>query len=197
MIDTLSRNRQGPPDQRTGLWLFYSRPGDSPGTVRSHLLSRGVSTTIGSGPLADVRLPDRFVSRSHLRVVWRRDQAFVEDLVSTNGTGLNGVPLSGRRRLETPSLLRLGQLRVLLLDASLNAGELSVSLGPIHGPAGPLLPHLYRFLLGTLELGATGDFYRQAVAALCLGSATCNTAPVGLLRLLAPKPPLAIGGAHG
>jgi hypothetical protein len=197
MNDTLIRNCQRPFEQRTGLWLFYSRPKDRPGTVRSHQLQRGATATIGSGPLADVRLPDRFVSRSHLRVDWRRGEAFMEDLASTNGTAVNGLPLSGRRRLETPSLVRIGQLEIVLLDACLQGGALAVSLGPICGPAGPLLPHLYRFVLGTLELGPAGDFYRQAVAALCLGREGGYVTPVGLLRMLAPQAALAIGGAHG
>ena len=197
MNDTLIHSSESRLDQRTGLWLFYSRPGDKPGTVRSHLLLRDSTTTIGSGPMADVRLPDRFVSRCHLRFDWRRGQAYVQDLASTNGTAVNGVPLSGQRRLETPSLVRVGQLRLLLLDARRLGGVLAVSLGPICGPAAPLLPHLYRFLVGALEMGAAGDFYRQAVAALCLGTETGSVAPVGLLRLLAPQAPLAVGGAHG
>ena len=197
MNSTLIGTRQSRFEQRTGLWLFYYRPGDRSGTVRSHLLRRGTTTTIGSGPLADIRLPDRFVSRSHLRIDWRQERAFVEDLGSTNGTAVNCLPLSGRRRLETPSLLRIGQLQILLLDACVRKGEPAVSLGPICGPASPLLPPLHRFLLGTLESGPAGDFYRQAVAALCLENGASSMAPEGLLRLLATQPPLAAGGAHG
>ena len=197
MNDTVFRNSETHLDQRTGVWLSYSRPGDKPGTVRSHLLLRDNVTTVGSGPLADVRLPDRFISRRHLRVEWRRGHPFAEDLASTNGTAINGIPLTGKRRLETPSLVRIGRQRILLLDACRIGEELGVSLGPVHGPAAPLLPHLYRFLVGTLEIGPAGDFYRQVVAALCLGAEVGTMAPVGLLRLLAPQAPLAIGGAHG
>ncbi len=196
MKGTVIRTRQNLFEQRTGIWLCYSRPADKAGVVRSHLLRRGPPTTIGSGPLADVRLPDRFVSRSHLSIDWRRGEPFIEDLASTNGTSVNGQPLAGRRRIETPSLVRIGQLQILLLDGRTQRGALAVSLGPVCGPAGPLLPHLYQFLIGTLEYGAAGDFYRQAVAALCLGGEGGNITPVGLLGLLTPQAPFAIGGAH-
>ena len=56
--------------------------------------------TIGRGEDCDIVLPDRQVSRQHIKIL-RDAQGFaVEDLGSKNGTYLNGVPVQGTARLQ-------------------------------------------------------------------------------------------------
>jgi pSer/pThr/pTyr-binding forkhead associated (FHA) protein len=55
--------------------------------------------------LSDICVGDRFVSRQHLWIGWRKRRVFVQDLGSTNGTFLNGgfiaqdIPEGEKRRL--------------------------------------------------------------------------------------------------
>jgi hypothetical protein len=59
----------------------------------------GDELTIGRGGEADIVLPERQISRLHVRVSRGADGYLVEDLQSKNGTHLNGVPLSGGQPL--------------------------------------------------------------------------------------------------
>jgi len=52
-------------------------------------------TTIGRAADCDITLPERAVSRYHVRVHRQGDRFVVEDLGSKNGTHLNGVPVHG------------------------------------------------------------------------------------------------------
>jgi phage tail-like protein len=62
-------------------------------------------------------LDNREISRQHLRVMWREDKYFVEDLNSSNGTWLNDVRMTPReaRELRPDDVIRLGPfvMRVL------------------------------------------------------------------------------------
>ena len=63
-----------------------------------------------SAARADVVVPgDASISGRHARLSNTPAGVMVEDAGSTNGTGVNGVPLAGPRRLEHGDLLRLGQ----------------------------------------------------------------------------------------
>ncbi len=60
----------------------------------------GVQLLIGRGGDCDIVIPERRVSREHVRV-WREDDVcLVEDLGSKNGTHVNGVRLEGPRELH-------------------------------------------------------------------------------------------------
>ena len=50
---------------------------------------------IGRGTDADIVLPERQVSRYHLKILYRDDRFFLEDLDSKNGTFLNGQQVKG------------------------------------------------------------------------------------------------------
>ena len=53
------------------------------------------------------------VSRRHARIMRKDDMLFVEDLGSTNGTWLNGIPLlGGQRVLRNGDLLLLGHFKI-------------------------------------------------------------------------------------
>jgi phage tail-like protein len=62
-------------------------------------------------------LENREISRQHLRIIWRDDKYFVEDLNSSNGTWLNDVRLTPReaREIRPDDVIRAGPflLRVL------------------------------------------------------------------------------------
>ena len=57
-------------------------------------------TVIGRHPACDIVIDASAVSRQHAAVTVARNDCFVEDLRSRNGTIVNGRPLAGRHRLE-------------------------------------------------------------------------------------------------
>jgi len=66
------------------------------------------TVTIGRDPLAELPLDDDLISRRHCRVGFADGDYYVEDLQSTNGTGLNGARLDGRRPLQPGDCIHLG-----------------------------------------------------------------------------------------
>jgi FHA domain len=63
---------------------------------------------LGRGDRADIHLEDSFASSNHARVSPHGDVMVVEDLGSTNGTYLNGEPLSGPQPLHPGDRIRIG-----------------------------------------------------------------------------------------
>ncbi len=63
---------------------------------------------IGRGEENDITIASRFVSTRHARVFPHDEQWLVEDLGSTNGTLLNGTPLTSPRTLKSGDRLLVG-----------------------------------------------------------------------------------------
>jgi predicted component of type VI protein secretion system len=71
--------------------------------------------TIGRRSDNDVCLPDRAVSGEHAAVLTILADSFVEDLRSTNGTQVNGAPLTTRRLLRDRDEIEIGGQRLVYL----------------------------------------------------------------------------------
>jgi pSer/pThr/pTyr-binding forkhead associated (FHA) protein len=67
------------------------------------------STVIGRGRTADLVLSEATISRAHALLGFKGDQAFVQDLGSTNGTLLNGSR-EQQATLRDGDELRMGRL---------------------------------------------------------------------------------------
>jgi len=86
-------------------WLIAERVRDiEPGT-RFDLFG---GLTLGRSAEADVSFTDRYASGIHARLYSRGDRYFVEDLASTNGTVLDGRPVSGESELRDGSVIEIG-----------------------------------------------------------------------------------------
>ncbi|GAA1817111.1 DUF3662 and FHA domain-containing protein [Nesterenkonia flava] len=81
---------------------------------RNHTLSEG-TTVIGRSSSADITIADTGISRKHLEVIYAGGRWYARDLGSTNGSYVNGEPLSpatGDAELYDGALIALGQARL-------------------------------------------------------------------------------------
>ena len=83
----------------------------------SSILKEGDEFSVDSAPLTigragqnDVAIDgDEFASARHVRFEPRRDDVWVQDLGSTNGTYVNGIRIDGARRLAPGDVVRVGE----------------------------------------------------------------------------------------
>lgn len=59
---------------------------------------------------ASIHLTDASVSRRHARLQVSETEVWIEDLGSSNGSSVNGLPLSGRVQLRQGDEIRLGNM---------------------------------------------------------------------------------------
>ena len=69
--------------------------------------------TIGRDETCDITLPERQISRQHIRIYREGDAYFVEDLESRNGTWLNNEPLKGSSRLFDNDVIKVAMVATL------------------------------------------------------------------------------------
>jgi pSer/pThr/pTyr-binding forkhead associated (FHA) protein len=109
---------------------------DDDGRQVIHALAEGRSVTIGRRPEADVSVPwDPEMSRVHAELEVRAGEWTIsDDGLSQNGTWVNGLRLTGRRRLGDGDLVRVGRTMFAFCDPvpvgtgpTLVPGELSAT----------------------------------------------------------------------
>jgi len=69
-------------------------------------------TVIGRGSDADITVDDTGISRKHVEILWDGTRAQVNDLGSTNGSQLNGQPVS-TAPLAPDSVIDIGRTRIV------------------------------------------------------------------------------------
>lgn len=74
-------------------------------------ISRG-RTVIGRGSDADITVDDTGTSRQHVEILWDGTRAQVRDLGSTNGSKLDGVPVT-KAPLPADSVIEIGRTRIV------------------------------------------------------------------------------------
>ncbi len=80
------------------------------GSRQSHVLRQPV--VVGRGDAADVRIEDEYASERHASFAAASGGVFVEDLGSTNGTTLDGSPITGRVAVPSGSTVLVGKTQV-------------------------------------------------------------------------------------
>lgn len=98
--------------------LLQIESGDSKGR-RLRLPDRPV--TVGRGETADVRIPSSEISREHCRLTAEGDELIVEDLGSSNGTFVNGRPISRATRLKIGDRVTFGPVTLRLMGVKKDA----------------------------------------------------------------------------
>jgi len=84
--------------------------------------------TIGRKPSNKIHIDDPTVSGEHAAILMLQN-AYVEDLNSTNGTSLNGKPVT-KRQLNHGDLIKIGRHEFKFVDDSVNEFERTVMIAP-------------------------------------------------------------------
>jgi len=94
------------PEGRGALRLRILEPPGRRGEV--HAIDRELTVGRGAG-CAIVLGDDTYVSQLHARLFQQNGEGYVEDLGSTNGTYVNGKPITGATRLRRGDQVQFGQ----------------------------------------------------------------------------------------
>ncbi|WP_104134391.1 MULTISPECIES: DUF3662 and FHA domain-containing protein [unclassified Cryobacterium] len=86
-------------------------------------------TVIGRGSDADITIDDTGTSRRHVEILWDGARAQVRDLGSTNGSQLNGAPVS-QAILEPDSIVTIGRTRIVFRVLAQASHETPRAAGP-------------------------------------------------------------------
>jgi len=112
---------------KAGVGLVRSGSRSKKGTQLSIVITQGPSAllgttmpinssiVIGRAPGSDIFVPDDLISGKHARITPIPDGAIIEDLNSTNGTLLNGLPVTIPENLMVGDKISIGLL-VLEVD---------------------------------------------------------------------------------
>lgn len=96
-----------PPLRSRSILIF-----DDDGQSTNHPITGTV--VVGRGESADIRLDDEFASERHASFAVVGGAVVVEDLGSTNGTTVDGRPLTGRIEVTSGTVVMVGRTRVVV-----------------------------------------------------------------------------------
>src|SRR5258708_17993896 len=91
---------------------------------------QGETLLIGRGTECDLVLPERQVSRQHIKIKLVDDQYIIEDSASKNGTWVNGQPLKGERMLKDGDEIQIALAVKLAFVESEATAPLTVDEAP-------------------------------------------------------------------
>jgi pSer/pThr/pTyr-binding forkhead associated (FHA) protein len=80
--------------------------------ILKRIAVKTTSITLGRHGKCDIALPDRTISTNHARITVLRDDCFLEDLQSTNGTYVNQHMID-RHLLEDGDVIGLGKYQIV------------------------------------------------------------------------------------
>jgi hypothetical protein len=92
-------------ERQTAPAVFFTAPAEMAGRV----IVVEQPVIVGRSTEVEVTVDDPFISDRHLRLDRLENRLVIEDLGSTNGTAVNGVPVVGRRALDRGDVIRIGQ----------------------------------------------------------------------------------------
>ena len=100
------------PGTELGRLVVVTSPAGEPAQGTS--IGLDAITTLGRDVNNAIVVDDQFASAQHAVLTFRGRTWYVEDLASTNGTFVNGVPIEGVSPLGYGDELQLGQVRMRL-----------------------------------------------------------------------------------
>jgi pSer/pThr/pTyr-binding forkhead associated (FHA) protein len=105
---------------------------------QSFRLSRPV-LTVGRGIESDVIINDASISRRHVQFSRQSDGDYIQDLVSRNGTTVNGEPITAATLLQPGDMIAMGNIRLEYTQLqSMQTTPLSMDITPPPKVTGPI-----------------------------------------------------------
>lgn len=102
------------------------------GRPREHTIQlRSEETVIGRHKSCNLRVPSSDVSRRHCVVRIKEGRVYVEDLGSTNGTLVNGEPITGNKLVRPGDELEIGPVSFTVEYSPPAADAEPVDIGPL------------------------------------------------------------------
>jgi len=98
-------------------------------TGRTHELTVD-KTTVGRVEDNTLQISEASVSSHHAEILLRGSDVVVKDLNSTNGTFINGEPISGEASLKPGQILRLGKIEIRLETAAVAGAAAAAAKKP-------------------------------------------------------------------
>lgn len=99
---------------------LINRKENLPFKIQEHYFI-GRTATIGRDDGNQVALKDRFISKRHARIYKEKNNYYIEDLNSANGTFLNGRKLINSARLNDKDLIDIGQIEFMFVNGDKDA----------------------------------------------------------------------------
>jgi pSer/pThr/pTyr-binding forkhead associated (FHA) protein len=105
---------------------------------QSFRLSRPI-LTVGRGIESDVIINDASISRRHVQFSRQLDGDYIQDLVSRNGTRVNGEPITGATLLQPGDMIEIGNLSLEYTPLqSMQTTPLAMDITPPPKMTGPI-----------------------------------------------------------
>jgi hypothetical protein len=95
-------------NRKSDAWTIAVEHG--PRELRGVRMNVNGPVVVGRAPGADIVIGGSFVSGRHARFSRLGDELLIEDLGSTNGTTVNGVPVHGAEQLEDGDIVGIGDV---------------------------------------------------------------------------------------
>ena len=76
-------------------------------------LNQDEESIIGSGPDSNIKLDCRGISRDHCRIYWLKNEIYIEDLDSLNGTRVNKRKINSPIKLSSGDQIAIGATTVI------------------------------------------------------------------------------------
>jgi len=80
--------------------------------TRTEFINR--SAIVGRSENCEIRIEDETISRQHFAIEYRDGSFYIQDLETTNGTYLNGVRLTHKRRIVKNDKIKAGALEIIV-----------------------------------------------------------------------------------
>jgi len=109
---------------------------EGPESGHTVTIAAGASLSIGRGSSNDLTLGDEIISRKHARIDCEGEQFRFQDLGSSYGTKINGVPVTEPTALSAGDLIELGHTRLQFGETA----EPNPPPAPLAPPAPPAAP---------------------------------------------------------
>jgi ribosome-associated protein YbcJ (S4-like RNA binding protein) len=133
-------------------------------------------TVIGRKPQNDIQLDDPTVSGQHAAILMLQN-AYIEDLNSTNGVLLNGKKVT-RRQLNHGDIIKIGRHELKFIDDNAEEFESTVIIQPEGRAAAPTAPPTKHYQVKILSGPKSGESINLVKPYTTLGSPGVQVAVV-------------------